>query len=213
MAKFSQGILGGFSGKLGTVVGSVWNGKQIMRARAASHKDANTEAQQMQRSKWSLAIEFLKPLTAYLRTACAPYAQSVSLTTFNVAMSYLLKNAIDGEYPDYVVVPEMVRVSFGSLANVLNPTVSLADSVATFTWADNTGDGDAAETDLVLPVVYNVEAGAAVCDVSSFVRSAAQAQLDIPDAWSGSELHCYVATISADGGTASNSLYVGSVTA
>lgn len=212
MAKFNQGILGGFSGKLGTVVGTVWNGQQIMRAKASSHKDANTEAQQ-QRSKWRLAIEYLKPLTAYLRTACAPYAQSLSLTSFNVAMSYLLKNAIDGEYPDYIVAPEKVRVAFGSLSAPLNPKVSVADSVATFTWTDNAGDGDAVSTDIVLPLVYNVEQSSAVCDVASYLRGDGEARLTIPDAWAGSELHCYVAALSADLETTSNSLYVGQLTA
>ena len=32
MATFEKGILGGFSGKVGNVVGSRWRGKNIMRS-------------------------------------------------------------------------------------------------------------------------------------------------------------------------------------
>jgi hypothetical protein len=33
MAKFNKGILGGFSGTVGTVVGANWRGMDVMRSR------------------------------------------------------------------------------------------------------------------------------------------------------------------------------------
>ena len=49
MGKIKQGILGGFKGKVGTVIGSSWNGISYMRGQAQSVRNANTPAQQMQR--------------------------------------------------------------------------------------------------------------------------------------------------------------------
>lgn len=45
MGKIYQGILGPFSGKVGTVVGSIRKGQGYMRGLAASKKDARTESQ------------------------------------------------------------------------------------------------------------------------------------------------------------------------
>ncbi len=67
MGTIKQGILGGFSGKVGTVVGGSWKGISYMRGRAQSVKNPRTEAQMEQRSKFALTLSFLKPITSYLR--------------------------------------------------------------------------------------------------------------------------------------------------
>ena len=50
MGKIKQGILGGFKGKVGTVIGSSWNGIAYMRGLPQSQKDPKTAAQLSQRS-------------------------------------------------------------------------------------------------------------------------------------------------------------------
>ena len=50
MGKIKQGILGGFRGKVGTVIGASWNGISYMRGLAQSHKNPKTAAQTTQRS-------------------------------------------------------------------------------------------------------------------------------------------------------------------
>ena len=49
MGKIKQGILGGFKGKVGTVIGSSWNGIAYMRGLPQSQKDPKTAAQIAQR--------------------------------------------------------------------------------------------------------------------------------------------------------------------
>jgi len=48
MGKIKQGILGGFKGKVGTVIGSSWNGIAYMRGLAQSVKNPKTAAQLQQ---------------------------------------------------------------------------------------------------------------------------------------------------------------------
>ena len=55
MGTIKQGILGGFSGKVGTVVGSSWKGISYMRGQAQSVKNPRTAKQMAQRDKFSLA--------------------------------------------------------------------------------------------------------------------------------------------------------------
>ena len=50
MGKIKQGILGGFKGKVGTVIGSSWNGIAYMRGHAQSVKNPKTAAQMQQRN-------------------------------------------------------------------------------------------------------------------------------------------------------------------
>lgn len=50
MAFMSKGVLDGFSGAVGTVVGAKCNGRYIMRSKAVEVKNSNTEEQAMQRN-------------------------------------------------------------------------------------------------------------------------------------------------------------------
>ena len=50
MGKIKQGILGGFKGKVGTVIGASWNGIAYMRGLAQSVKNPKTAAQLTQRA-------------------------------------------------------------------------------------------------------------------------------------------------------------------
>jgi hypothetical protein len=50
MGKIKQGILGGFKGKVGTVIGASWNGISYMKGRPLSVRNPRTEAQVQQRN-------------------------------------------------------------------------------------------------------------------------------------------------------------------
>lgn len=63
MGAIKQGILGSFSGKVGTVVGSSWMGISYMRALSPNVKDARSPKQLAQREKFALANAFIKPIT------------------------------------------------------------------------------------------------------------------------------------------------------
>ena len=67
MATFEKGILGGFSGKVGNVVGSRWRGKNVMRSLPQRGNYTPTEKQEEQRLKFKTVIGFLTPLVGILR--------------------------------------------------------------------------------------------------------------------------------------------------
>ena len=70
MGKIKQGILGGFKGKVGTVIGSSWNGIAYMRGLAQSVKNPKTAGQQTQRGFFrevmDLAGQFSNEQLAFL---------------------------------------------------------------------------------------------------------------------------------------------------
>lgn len=62
MAKIKQGILGGFSGKIGNVVGSSWKGINVMKIKPTSVANPRTTAQTNNRDRFSAATLFAKAI-------------------------------------------------------------------------------------------------------------------------------------------------------
>ena len=210
MGIIKQGILGGFSGKVGTVIGGSWRGISYMRSHALKIKNPRTEAQVSQRSKFTLALSFLKPITNVLRTGFKLYANKQ--TAFNAAMSYTLANAITGDYPDFELNFASALISRGTLTAAANGLAAAADGKVTVSWEDNTGIGTAKATDKALIAVLNPSKGEGLSDNVGSARSAGSQIIDIPADWMGDEVQVYLGFVSEDAKEVANSVYLGSVT-
>ena len=210
MGKINQGILGGFSGQVGNVIGANWKGIDYMRIKPANVANPRTEAQVDQRSKFSTVLQFLQPLKGFIKVGFRGYA--IKMTEFNSAMSYNLNNAVVGTYPDFLVDFTNSLVSRGGLTGALNPTVeSIAVGQINFAWVDNTVDGNARATDKAMVLAYNPSKKEAVYVTDGVDRSVANQTLTVPDQYSGDEVHAFIAFISEDGKEVANSKYIGSV--
>ena len=76
MGKIKQGILGGFKGKVGTVIGASWNGIAYMKGLPQSQKDPKTAAQVAQRSFFREVQDLVDQLTAEQLAFLFPSAPS-----------------------------------------------------------------------------------------------------------------------------------------
>lgn len=210
MGTIKQGILGGFSGKVGTVVGGSWKGISYMRSLAQNVKNPRTEAQMTQRSKFALTLAFLKPITNYVRVGFKPYASKQ--TAFNAAMSYIVANAISGEYPNHTLDFAKVLVSRGSLFPVENASAEADAGKITISWTDNSGISDALPTDVAMPLVFNPLKVEAVFSTSAAARADGMAEINLPADWAGDNVEVYLGFVSADGKAIANSIYLGEKT-
>ena len=209
MGKISQGILGGFSGKVGNVIGGNWKGIDYMRVKPASVANPQTDGQMDQRSKFSTVISFLQPISEFIKVGFKSYA--IKMTAFNSAMSYNVKNALDGDYPDYEINYANALVSRGSLAGALNPTVVSGNvGQVTFSWEDNSTEGNANATDKAMLLVINPTKKEAVFITDGVARTTEEQLLTVPANYSGDDVECFIAFMALDG-TVSNSKYIGSV--
>jgi hypothetical protein len=207
MGSIKLGILGGFSGKVGTVIGSSWKGIDYMRARAASVSNPNSPAQLDQRTKFSKVMEFLKPLTSFLRIGFKN--QAVKMSGFNAAMSYTLKNAISGAYPAYEIDYAKALISEGTLPEALNPAcVSTVAGEVRFTWEDNSTESGASADDKAVLVVYNPVKKRAVNVMGGNTRTSGSQIMTLPSNFSGDEVQCYISFQNASGSVLSNSQFV-----
>jgi hypothetical protein len=210
MGTIKQGILGGFSGKVGTVVGGSWKGISYMRSLAQNVKNPRTDAQMTQRSKFALTLAFLKPITNYVRVGFKPYA--TKQTAFNAAMSYIVANAISGEYPNHTLDFAKVLVSRGSLFPVENASAEADAGKITISWTDNSGISDALSTDVAMPLVFNPLKVEAVFSTSAAARADGMAEINLPADWAGDNVEVYLGFVSADGKAIANSIYLGEKT-
>ena len=92
MGIINHGILGGFSGKVGPIVGFRWKSNYYIRSRAAKVSNPRTPKQQAQRGKFSTVFSFLKTIKPFIRLGYKEFSQEKS--AFNSAMSYMLKKAV-----------------------------------------------------------------------------------------------------------------------
>ena len=210
MGTIKQGILGGFSGKVGTVVGSSWKGISYMRGQAQNVKNPRTAKQVAQRDKFSLALSFIRPIQSFIQIGFKTYAHRQS--AFNAAMSYTLKNVIKGTYPSFTIDYTQAMVSRGSLAKPLNIQKLSNDNEIAVSWQDNSGTANALDTDFAMVLAYNANKQEAVYDISSACRGDEGASLRYPSDWAGDTVHIYLAFVSEDGTLVSDSDYVGSMT-
>lgn len=211
MGKISQGVLGGFSGKVGNVIGGSWKGIDYMRIKPSSVANPKTEGQVSQRTKFTAALQFLQPLKDFVKVGYKGYANK--MTEFNSAMSYILGNAITGEAPDFTIDYSAALLSRGGLPGALNATaISTVPGSISVNWADNTLNGTASATDKSLIALYNADKMEAIFTLDGASRATGAQSLVVPDNYSGDDVHAFISFQSADGNSISNSIYIGLVT-
>jgi len=212
MGTIKKGILGGFSGKVGTVVGAAWKGIDYMRSLATKIKNPKTKAQLAQRAKFSLAVKFLSDINPYITYGYKNY--TAKQTAANFGLKFIMKNnCIVGEYPDYSLDLSLVKVALGQLKAAETATATLSSGTAAFRWTDNSGDGNAMETDLAMALLYNKDKGEAAYSIGNATRVQSQLDFSYPTSWAGDEVAAYFAYMSEDGSLVSESSYLGLITA
>jgi hypothetical protein len=209
MGTIRKGILGGFSGKVGNVVGASWRGIAYMRSLPQNVRNPRTQGQRSQRNKFALSLSLLKPMTAFLRTGWKLYAHRQS--PFNAAMSHTINNAIIGEYPDYEIDAGKVLVSRGALTPATNGSVVASSANLMLSWNDNSGVNFAKETDKALIAVLNLTKGEAITDTAGAERAERTQTVALPADWSGDNVEVYLGFISEDGKEVANSVHLGSI--
>jgi hypothetical protein len=210
MGRVKKGILGGFSGKVGTVVGGKWRGKEFMRSLPTRSKNSKKSMLLLQaQAKFALATQFAQGMKDLLDLGFSKYAKGK--TGLNSAVAFILKNAITGTYPDYQIVYDQLLVSRGSLLNAFDGKAAAgAQETIQFTWTNNAGPANAKATDQVLLAAYCPAFKCSVYKIGA-ARNAGTDTLFMPG-FSGQLVHTWMSFISADQSDIASSVYRGEIT-
>ena len=209
MGTIKQGILGGFSGKVGNIVGASWRGIDYIRSMPASVHNPRTEAQMTQRNRFSLVAKMLKAFIPIIRVG---FAGSVGTgkSAFSVAMSYNVRNAVIDLYPDFEINFPLVKLTSGELYGAGNASATSSGGSLDFVW-DSDLLNHAAATDKVILMAFNPITGDASYNMDAATRADGSGSLAVPPTWDGELVDTYLALTSADGKLVSNSIHTGRV--
>jgi hypothetical protein len=210
MARMTKGPMGKFRGKVGTIVGSDWKGQQIIRSLPDVSNVEPTAPQLVQRAQMKATVNFIKPLKELVSVTFKE--RTANQTGFNAATKYNFRNALAGDYPNYVIDFTKTLVADGSLPRTfVNPvTADPAGGILKFVWTDNSGIASAKATDKVILVAYCEELKDCVYTIGPALRSEATANLAVPG-YRGKTVHTWLSFISANDRFVATSVYTGSI--
>ncbi len=215
MGKVQQGILDGFIGKVGTVVGSFWKGKPVMRGYKRQIHDAQTEAQQLVRTRFAAINSLSSAFLSAIRLGFAETARSRRTTEGNVFVK-LNWDYVHAEAPGSATVDyDELQVAKGNLPEILFGSATFTNPYQVAVAIDDPASAvRASPDDLVYVYVYSPEAAAGVLSAPK-LSSDTEITCDVPDYWVGQRVHVYGFGI-GDGldneGRIANSRYLGSGT-
>jgi|SRR6218665_464283 len=211
MGTYNKGILGPFSGKVGTVVGANWRGKDVMRSLPKKTNRQPTGTQLLQRERFTFVTNFLSPMSNVLSLYYG--SGSGEKTRRNQAMSYHIKEAVKYLDPGFEMLFNKVQISKGDLLGVQNPTVDSPDpNQLAYSWEDNSGQGNAKVTDKLVVVIYSPEQDLYYILLEAAARNAATITITLPEYFSGLDVKSWITFASADDKSYATSVYMGDVT-
>jgi len=216
MGKLLKGINGPFSGKVGTAVGYMWNDVAVIRSRPRKRRKPFSDKELNQQARFALMNQFLIPVKNLLNISFAHLAYRMS--GFHKGFSYNVKAAILGIRPGLSIDYPRVLLSRGDMAKPESATVlALSPNTLQFNWIDQSGTGNARETDQLFIAVYSSEKkrwlyrlNVATRNAGSFTLELKKVLLD-PSPFEGKPLQTYIGFLAADGKDASDSVYTGEV--
>lgn len=185
MATYKQGILGPFSGKVGTVVGSSWRGIAYIRSLATKVANPRTAAQLEVRNKLSATSKRLRLFLSSIRRG---FVSSGAASGWSAAVKFNRQYvSLDEKTGSYVFPIEDVKLSDG--AKPFDVAVSNAAGVISASW-----EAPAAADELyggkLYMAVYNAKNDKAANFSASLSATDAQFNAaDVLGAQGGDELH------------------------
>ena len=158
MGKIKQGILGGFSGKVGNVIGTSWKGISVVKVMPQSVANPRTTAQVTQRNSLKEAVAFAtQALSGFIKPCWDRFAQSMS--GYNEFISKNIAN-FDNEG---LIDPSMLVASKGKLTAPETFTLTgLANGNMTIAHTNAALGAYDSSTDVQMLLVYNERSGQVV---------------------------------------------------
>lgn len=208
MARLLNNSTGQLSGKLGTLVGAIWNGIPYVRSLPRKRTGRISEKEKNNRERFAAAQYWLKPILYFVRIGFQNYSQTV--VGFNAAKSWLMKNALEQNENGIIIHPSRMLVSYGDLPLPSNLRLGeLNDGRLPVYW-DVIEKDYYHGNDQCMLLAYDVENKVASYSVTGQFRHTGTDSLMIYP-MKERTYHIYAAFISADRSRLSNSVYLGEV--
>lgn len=216
MALYKNGILGAYRNKVGTVVGRIWRGKDVVAAMPKSMHNPNTDPQKKIRSRFAvigrLAASFLNALNIGLHNIYMK-RQSTAIGEF-VRLNW---DAVTAAGETVTTDYSKIKVAKGNLVGVMFGTANFdTPQQVTVSFESNEEADGTSLDDSVYLMVYCPDADAAILS-APVKRSAKSVSLMVPAYWGSMTVHLWgfvkgngMTNMGNNRGKISNSIYIGS---
>ncbi len=212
MAILKNGPNGGFSGRVGSVVGYQWRGKDVIRGLPRFTSKKRSPAQLANQLKMKLTQQFLKSCITFIRDGFKHEAEQRVMSAFNVAMSYNKKQAITGEYPNLVFDYSKALVSMGRVPAMKDGTAVWTDAGLKLEWSNDTGKDGASRNDNLWVLLFFPEYETCEVCFNGASRDKGEAIVTLRPYYLGKPVHIYTSFVRYNGSDISPSIYIGSLT-
>ena len=214
MAVLRNGVNGGFSGRMGNVVGYQLNGKWIVRSLPNKSKKnkIGSLSQQQVRAKFKKVHAFIKPILPFIRVGFKCFAAENGMSAYNAAVSKNLLFALDQAGVFY---PDRAIISYGELELAGEMVITAKEDGFLLSWEPSHVNGlyntryEAQPSDWVMMLAYNIGEGTTFFETSGARRSTGQYLLKIHNSYQSNRYHVWVAFISDNRLQISSSKYMG----
>jgi hypothetical protein len=206
MAHLVEGILGGFRGTVGTIIGTYFNGKCFIKAKIAKYNDPRTPPQLSNRGRFKACMEFAGMIQ--MEVIRPVWKQVVKGKSGNSQFLHCNVALFDkeGNITDY----SMLALSLGELplpGNIAVTNRATGNGSLLITWDDNSGVDMAKKSDRLKVVAIKGGLPLVVKGLDA-VRSDGMSLLQLPYE-AGDEVHLYLYFMDEAGMVASPSFHAG----
>ena len=214
MGKARKGILDGFIGKVGTVVGSFWKGIKVMRSYNDFPSNPKTSAQQLQRAKFALLGKVGGALNEVLCIGLHNDATKHVSTPVGEFMDLNLPH-VTGTAENPAIDWESLSISDGSLTPVGMGELDLssAGKVKCAIESPNTSKFNSEHDAVYLVAINTVRNEAAMNDDGAKRNTSEDIVIECPSYWTGEQVQVYAFVKAAPGAKdptrTSPTIYVG----
>ena len=137
MGKIKQGILGGFKGKVGTVIGSSWNGIAYMKGQAQSVRNPKTAAQMTQRNFFKEVQELAAQISNEQLAFLFPNSPK-NMTRRNMLAQQLAADPIITDNEKHVNLSSLTTIGNAPTAELPAVTIEANENFLNIFWQDET---------------------------------------------------------------------------
>ncbi|EPH09694.1 hypothetical protein HMPREF9713_02708 [Myroides odoratimimus CCUG 12700] len=211
MAEIKEGILGAVVGKVGTVVGVLWRGRNILRAKPLKSSKKATEAQLKQWDKMSLVSTFASKFKDFVNAHCpAVYNDEKWMTGKEQMISRLMKQGIAMHEGEQYVQIDKVLLSIGTLAAAVIKKISrLKTGKLKVQWDNHLVNPLTLDTDVLTIMVYHEELDQFMTISTIGQRKDRYAHFALPKEWQEGKVYLWSMWKAQDGSVHSTSCFHG----
>lgn len=207
MATLKNGILNGFSGKIGAVVGYQVGDNFFIRSLPKARKNF-TEKERINQAKFKLVQNYLHPFADVLKVGFRNYYTKTG--GFRAALAFTRKEALKGDDDNFYIDPAVLRISGGLLEQAINPQVVFSEDLEVVISWHTTGINSKNEADQLMLLIYDSENMNALTKVfNGAFRKDGSLKVKLKDNMQGVKLDIYIGFVAADRSAQSDSQYLG----